>query len=224
MQPTYLPWSGYFNLIKNVDYFVFLDDVQFNKRSWQQRNRILQNGKELMLSVPVFTKNKSKQKIYEVAVNNDTNWRKQHLKSIEFSYQKSPYFHEIMPVFMEIYSHETNNLADFNINLIKAISKLLKLETKFIFSRELYSDTHKSQHLLDICNSLKCNTYISPLGSKDYIDSEALFEENPIAIRYQKYTPKIYNQINSEEFHSHLSIIDVLFNIGIENTKMYISD
>jgi len=224
MQPTYLPWSGYFNLIKNVDYFVFLDDVQFNKRSWQQRNRILQNGEELILSVPVFTKNRSKQKIYEVIINDDINWKKQRLKSLEFSYQKSKYFSEIMPIIFEIYSFETISLAEFNINLIKIIAKALNIESKFILSKEINSSTHKSQHLLDICNSLKCDSYLSPTGSKDYIDSEALFEDNPIMIEYQKYNPKPYTQLNSGEFHSHLSIIDVLFNIGIENTKAYIND
>ena len=91
-QPTFLPWQGYLALINYVDEFIILDDVQFDKRSWQQRNKIKLNNKELVLTIPVKTKGRYEQKIYEVAINNQTNFIEKHLKSIFLSYKKSKYF------------------------------------------------------------------------------------------------------------------------------------
>ncbi|WP_368634249.1 WbqC family protein [Kurthia gibsonii] len=222
MQPTYLPWSGYFNLINEVDYFVFLDDVQFNKRSWQQRNRILQNGKELMLSIPVLTKNKSTQKIIDVEINNEIDWKKQHLKSIEFSYKKSEFYNQIMPFVEMIYRFQTNKLVDFTLHFILKTIELLAINTTIVYSHSINSKTKKSQHLIDICTYLNCEHYLSPQGSKEYIEAENLFEKSNINVIYQSFNPSAYKQTNTNDFISHLSILDVLFHLGVEGTKEYI--
>lgn len=222
MQPTYLPWSGYFNLIKEVDYFVILDDIQFNKRSWQQRNRILQNGQELYLSIPVFTKGKREQKIYEVEIDNQTNWRESHLKSLTMSYSKSPYKNELLPFLVELYKFETSSLLEFNIKFIELMIDFLGLKTKIIFSKDLPLFGKKSSYLLEICEYLGCNTYLSPVGSKEYIEEERIFESSDVKVIYQSYKPCEYNQLSTTEFVSHLSIIDVVFNLGREQTKKYI--
>ena len=91
-QPTFFPWQGYLALINFVDEFIFLDDVQFDKRSWQQRNKIKQINKELLLTIPVISKGKRDQKINEVKINNNTNFIEKHLKSISLSYKKCKYF------------------------------------------------------------------------------------------------------------------------------------
>lgn len=219
MQPTYLPWSGYFNLAAQVDYFIILDDVQFNKRSWQQRNRILQNGQELILSVPVFTKNKRDQLIKDVEINNESNWQQTHLKSIEMSYRKSKYKNELMPLIENIYSNKATLLADFNVNFIMKILNLLEIDVKVIKSSEIPVYGKKSEYLIELCKHLNCTDYLSPPGSKDYIEEERNFENSIVALNYQSYVPKPYEQLNTENFISHLSIIDMIFNIGIMETK-----
>src|SRR3981081_1029831 len=104
MQPTYLPWMGYFELMASSEVFVFLDDVQFNKKSWQQRNRIKGPNGELLITVPVLNKGKRDQAICEVCINNDDrDWGKKHLRSVELSYQKSPFFDWLYSDLREIY-------------------------------------------------------------------------------------------------------------------------
>lgn len=221
MQPTYLPWSGYFNLIKRVDYFVMLDDVQFTKRSWQQRNRILQNGQELFLSIPVYSKGRYDQKIYEVEIDNQTKWKERHFKAIQMAYSKSPYKNQILPLLEDFYQHETKLLSDFNIKFIRQMIDFLDLDTKVVHSKDIPFFGKKSQYLLDICHYLDCDEYLSPIGSKEYIEEEKIFEDSDIKVGYQNYIPSPYTQM-SNHFVSHLSIVDVLFNIGKEQTRQYI--
>ena len=109
MQPTYLPWSGYFGLFNCVDFFVFLDSVQFDKRSWQQRNYIRDNSDKILLSIPVLSKGQFHQKINQVKINNDLNWKKKHLNSIFHSYSKSKFFNEFFPELSKIYNEEVSN-------------------------------------------------------------------------------------------------------------------
>ena len=90
MQPTYLPWAGFFNLISDVDVFVILDDVLFEKHSWQSRNRILQNGKELLLSIPIASQS-HETCIKDIMISSNSKWGKKHLQTIQQSYAKSPY-------------------------------------------------------------------------------------------------------------------------------------
>ena len=91
MQPSFIPWLGYFALIKSVDKFVFLDDVQFDKRSWQQRNYIFNNNSPFLLTVPVFSKGKMSQKINETVIDESSKYKNKHLKSIVQAYSKAPF-------------------------------------------------------------------------------------------------------------------------------------
>ena len=97
MQPTYLPWLGYFDLIRQSDIFVFLNDVQFSKQSWQVKNRIKNLNKKLMITIPV-KKSSLSTKIDMVLIDNTKNWKKKHLKSIYLAYKKSEFFDEIYPI------------------------------------------------------------------------------------------------------------------------------
>ena len=99
MQPTYLPWLGYFDLIRQSDIFVFLNDVQFSKQSWQVKNRIKNLSEELMITIPV-KKSSLSTKIDMVLIDNTKNWKKKHLKSIYLAYKKSEFFDEIYPIMM----------------------------------------------------------------------------------------------------------------------------
>lgn len=225
MQPTFIPWAGYFNLMSQVDVFVFLDDVQFNKRSWQQRNRVIQpSGEELVLSVPVHSKGKYDQKINEVEINEATNWREKHKKTLQLSYSKSLFREELFEIVDKLYEQKISNLSEFNKYLIVMLNELLNINTKIISSSELDFIDTKSAYLVKICRQLDCEIYLSPLGSKTYIEEEQIFQTEGIEVIYQSFQPKEYVQRHSKEFITSLSILDVIANIGLKETEKYIKN
>lgn len=221
MQPTFLPWLGYFNLIKKSEIFVFLDHVQLDKRSWQQRNKIKANQGELFLTVPLITKNKSQQKISETKIQRQENYISDHLKSIKQNYSKSQYFNQYFDKISDIYYKNFEYLNDLNINFIKYFSKVLKLKKNFFKSSELNIDFKKKNNdlLIDICKKFNVNEYLSPIGSKIYLDNDK-FKNNNIEIKFNDFNHPVYNQIN-KKFLPNLSIIDLVFNEG-ENSHKFI--
>lgn len=219
MQPTYLPWIGYFDLINSVDYFVFLDDVQFNKRSWQQRNRILLNGKEKLLTVPVLTKGKQQQLINEVRIDYTQNWVKDHIQTLEIAYSKHPYGSEIINLYIETVEKKPAFLSNLNKELIKEIMIRKDLQTITLSSSDIPVSGKKSEYLLNICKYLNVNTYVSAVGSREYIEEEGLFEKSEIEVIYQSFTPFTYTQKNSESFFPYLSGLDLIANVGFSETK-----
>ena len=134
MQPTYLPWLGYFDLIRQSDIFVFLNDVQFSKQSWQVKNRIKNLSEELMITIPV-KKSSLSTKIDMVLIDNTKNWKKKHLKSIYLAYKKSEFFDEIYPIIENVINTEVDFLSEFNTIILKKISSLLFGNKDFIDSR-----------------------------------------------------------------------------------------
>ena len=217
-QPTYLPWQGYFALIDYVDEFVFLENIQFNKRSWQQKNKINSNGKELILTIPVKTKSKFYQKICDVEIADFNKIKKKHILSIKNAYSKSKYFNQYIDGFEKIYDTDYLKLSELNKDIIKYICKTLKIKTK-ISSDQTYSfTTKKIEYLKDVCKIKNSENYISTLGSKDYFGNIIYFPDTKIKIDYYDFKDKSYN-INSEIFISKLSIIDLLFNLGPNSLK-----
>ena len=224
MQPTYLPWAGYFNLISKSDIFVFLDDVQFSKQSWQNRNKIIMNYRVRWLTVPVIRISLDR-KINEIMFDDTQKWRNKHYKSIKHSYQNHSYFDQIQPILDIINNNQIVNLSDLNIRIIKHICEILTIETENIYlSSELGISGARSERLIKIIRKFDCGTYLSPIGSKDYIEKDIILNQSKIEIIYQNYIPKEYKQKNLNTFRSHLSIIDVIANIGIKKTKTYIID
>jgi len=223
MQPTYLPWAGYFNLILNADVFVFLDDVQFEKQSWQNRNKILINLKEHWLSVPVKRKGLDTH-IKDVVVDDTQKWRKKHISTISQNYCGHRYFEYLEEVLAIIGDSSLINLMDLNVKIISYICDILLIKKDFIKSSELACNGSRSQKLINIIKKLNCNSYLSPQGSKNYIDNDALFNKTNIDICFQDYKVKRYKQNNTKTFISYLSIIDVIANLGIKNTRTYISN
>ncbi len=222
MQPTYLPWAGYFNLMKNVDIFVLLDDVQFNRRSWQQRNRILLQGKEKILTIPVQSKGKRSQLINQVVLDTEQNWFDSHKSILETAYSKHPYGKEIIDLYSNVVNPETTLLRDVNVSFIEAIKCYLNISTELVLSSDIPVEGKKSDYLINICNYVGANNYLSPLGSYEYIEEEGLFNKTSINIEYQNYKPEEYIQKNSELYIPSLSIVDVLANIGHKETIQYI--
>jgi len=224
-QPTFLPWQGYFALINYVNEFVFLDNVQFNKRSWQQRNYIIINSKKNNITIPVKTKNKFFQKINEVEIDYNNFDTKKFLFKIETNYKRSPFFDEFYIVIKNEFLKEYKYLSDLNINLIKTISRSLNINTPFVKSSEVikFSNKDKINFLLEILRNRKADSYITTLGSKEYLGNLIKFPNSDISIKYFEYKSTLHKQ-NSDEFQENLSIIDLIFNVGIDSRENLIKN
>ena len=149
-QPAFLPWAGYIALIDRVDEFIFLDDVQFDKRSWQQRNNIKGHSGTQNITIPVYSKNLFHQKIHEVKINYSENFLPKMLKTIEQNYSKSDYFDEFSKDFFDIFLMKHEKLISLNISLIKFICEKIDINTNFSLSSELSIDSSKATLIAEI--------------------------------------------------------------------------
>ncbi|MGC8768199.1 WbqC family protein [Calditerrivibrio sp.] len=221
MQPTYNPWLGYFDLIDRVDCFVYLDNVQLVKRSWQVRNRIKSPNGELFLTIPIkHTAPRDDITINKALVNGD-GWRRDHLKAIEYNYKKSKFFDDIFPFVSSLIMNEIQILSEFNINFIEQIKNILGIETKTIKSSDLSNLNYKKDDLLAaLCKEIGADTYISPQGSSVYIDRDTIggaFTRENIKLYYHNYDHPKYNQLFGE-FLPYMGVLDLLFNEGVRNS------
>lgn len=220
-QPTFLPWQGYIALVNYADELVILDDVQFEKRSWQQRNNIKQNDEKLLLTVPVKSKGKYNQKINEVFIDYKNDFIDKHLKSIFLSYKKSKFFDLYFKKIEKIYQKKSQKLSEINIEFINFFLNEMEIHTKISLSSSL--DLIEKKHLLikKICEIKNCSNYITSQGSKTYMKNLKKDEIN-FEINYYNFKNLTYNQIG-KDFISHLSSLDLLFNLG-KNSKKYLED
>lgn len=219
-QPTLFPWLGYFDIIKNSDIFVFLDNVKFEKRSWQMRNRLKNVDKskesENWIQIPTHII-KSDTKIKDVEIDNNQNWKSKHLKTFQALYGDS--YHEL-PFLKKLYNQNWNRLSDFNISFITSCCEFLGIKTCLKKSSELNIDGKKSKLLLNICEQLDATEYLTTIGAKEYLEKDKqIFNNSKIRIQYHNYNHPNYNQ-KGRQFISQLSILDLLFNEK-NNAKKY---
>ncbi len=212
MQPTYLPWIGYFDLIDQSDVFVFLDTVAFARRSWQQRNRIATPGGPIWLTVPVLRR--TDEPIADVAINNDEPWRRKHWTSIEMSYGRAPFWGEYRPALEPLYQREWTRLCELNVTLIRTLCELSGIDANVVRASELGPlEGAKEELLAAICRHLAADTYLSALGSLAYLADSTVFADAGIDLRFQAYEHPEYPQPGAE-FTSHLSFLDAILNAG----------
>ena len=221
MQPTYLPWSGYFHLASKVDTFVFLDDVQFERRSWQSRNRILSNGQEHILTVPV-QQSSQETLIRNIQLSPDQPWRKKHLRTIQVAYPKLWKDDQLREHLIAEFEQPHQSLADLNIALIRLLFKLLEINCRTMRASEIVCTGKRSKHLAEICHAIEADTYFSPIGSQDYLKEDKFEELYGITLQFCDFNPLPYSQGKKNQFMSHLSIIDVIGHGGLDFTKDYI--
>ncbi|WP_372766443.1 WbqC family protein [Pseudoalteromonas sp.] len=227
MQPTYLPWLGYFDLIDSADKFVFLDNVKLEKSDWHVRNRIKSASGELMLTCAVTTPvGRMSAKINTTEFANGHPWRKKHLKSIEACYRKAPFFEQLYPLLKNYFeASHSYRLGQFNIGLIVLLANYMGIESDFYIASELPDMSGvKDGKLVSICQHLQGETYLSPLGAKAYIETNnpgGELVKNGINVLYQNFKHPQYTQLFGD-FISHLAVVDCLFNIGPEQTLFLI--
>ena len=218
-QPNFIPWIGYFHKIASSDIFVILDQVQFPRgKSIANRNKIKTSNGIIDLVVPISHIKGSEGKMnYQEVVIADNLWYKKVLKTVYFAYLKSDFFDEVYSFLEEVFQME--KFCEMNIFFIKELSKKLNITTQIIHQSnlEIPKDLKNNELILNICESLKATTYLSGVGAKAYND-DIQYLNKQIELRYSEFTHPIYSQYFGS-FVSHLSIIDVLFNIGFENTR-----
>ena len=185
MQPTFMPWLGYFSLISSVDEFVFLDDVKFDYRSWQHRNKILTKSGEVLVTVPVKHSNEGTKIIKNVEISDV--WQKNKRKfmlTLNHSYSRTPYYQALISQFEEIIENETVSLCSLNLKIINWACNLLNLKTLITLSSNLDAKGKKDIYLLNICKSLQASVYVSPPNSRPYLDASSAFKKSNIEIIY----------------------------------------
>ncbi len=212
-QPTFFPWQGYFALIDYVDEFIFLENIQFNKRSWQQRNKILINEKEIFLTMPVKSKGKFKQKICDVEIDNFKKNKTKHISLIKNAYSKSKYFDKYFESIENIFNKNYTKLAELNKDLITYFCEALNIKTTLSTDKIYNLSSKKNDYLKDICLIKNCTNYISTQGAKDYFQEIEYFPNTNIKIEYFDFQDNEYSQ-KSKKFISRLSIMDLIFNLG----------
>lgn len=218
MQPTYLPYLGYFHLIAEVDVFVFLDDVQFARRSWQSRNRILGAGGEIMLTVPV-KKHDRDTPVCGIEIADDQPWREKHLASIRHAYAGRPGAAEGL-AFLEdlLRRHVDGKLADLNIDIVQAAAAELGLGATFVRASSLGAGGKRSDHLLELCRAVGAESYLSPAGSADYMEQDDVFRAAGFPARFQAFVQVDYPQ-RRKDFVPYMSFVDALMNLGWSGLK-----
>jgi hypothetical protein len=213
MQPGYIPWLGFFELMHNCDAFVLLDDVQYTHKDWRSRNRIRTKEGCMWLTVPVLTKGRAAQKIADVKINNTYPWRDKHFNALTVNYRRSKYYKQYMGFFEQIYKRDWDFLVDLDIEIINFMAGEFDIKTPVIRSSSLpASGSGGNTHILEICNKLGADELYDSARAKAFIDTE-LFKNSGIKLIFQDYKHPIYAQVY-KPFMPHMSALDLLFNEG----------
>ena len=218
MQPTYLPWIGYFDLMDQVDKFVFFDDVNVLKRSWGVRNRVKTAQGEVYLTVPLQSQLKREFRLFSnTCIDYNQNWKRKHLKTIAQAYSNTPFFKDIYKDLESIIDTEYATIADLNISIIRLEAEKMDIRTECCRSSEITGiDGRKDDRLVKISHALGADQYLSAQGSADYIEAVlpgCPFPEAGIELFYHNFEHPEYPQQGSS-FLSHMCIVDLLMNCG----------
>ena len=209
MQPYFMPYIGYWQLINMVDTFVILDDVNYIRRGFINRNSILVNGKSYRFSIPVEKASQNKL-IKDTKLIVDIEVRKSFLKTIELSYKKAKMFSEFFPILESIVLYDSHDLTTYILFSIKAICKYLKIDTEILLSSRINKDVRLrgEERIIEINRVLNSDRYVNPIGGMALYSFEE-FSKNKIELLFIKPKEIVYDQFQNR-FIPNLSLIDVL--------------
>ena len=210
MQPYFFPYIGYWQLVHAVDKFVVYDNIQYSKGGWINRNRILLNGKDRYITLPL-KKDSDYLDIRERALSDNFDFQKgKLLNQIKYAYQKAPYFNEIFPLIKTCIEYENANLFEFLYHSITCLAEYMKIKTQIIISSQIKieSDLRKEERVLAVCKALTGTHYINPIGGITLYQKDH-FKTQGLHLDFLKSCTQKYRQ-NTENFVPDLSIIDVL--------------
>ena len=220
LQPSYIPWRGYFHQIQKADIFIFYDCVQYDKHGWRNRNAIKTAQGSQWLTIPVNTKGcvSEGKVIKDIPILWDTPWTEKHLKSIHQNYAKAPFFKDYANLLDSIFGRKDSLLADFACATTELIARELgNNHTKFIRSSEIGAEGSKTERLIGLLKKIKATHYISGPSAQEYIEREK-FDEAGISLEFMAYDYPEYPQLYGA-FQPQVSILDLLFNMGSDAEK-----
>jgi len=216
-QPQFMPWLGYFEKMDRADCFVLLDNVQFKKNEWQNRNRIKTAQGAQWLTVPVTFSFPAR--IDEVEVNDGVNWRNKHLQALRTNYAKAPHWEEMRESLEGFYERDWERLVEVNLASIGLLRKALGIDTELVIASDMDELSQEpTQRLVDICRKAGADTYLSGVDGAQYMEMER-FAEAGIEVVFQEYEPPEYSQLFGE-FVSHLSALDLVLNCGSDGRQI----
>ena len=212
-QPVYLPWLGLFHKIALADKFCYFDNVQYQPKDWNNRNKIkFSNGKADWLSVPVLRKGFMDLKFIDLEINNTVPWQRKHWRAIEHGYHKALFYEDYALRIKKFYEMKWNKLIDLNYEMLLAFMEILGINTPVITMRDFNFIGQKSDLVLNMCLTLQADAYIFGTLGREYADIEA-FKAQGVIPFFQDYKHPEYPQLYGD-FISHLSIVDLIFNCG----------
>jgi WbqC-like protein family len=213
VQSSYIPWKGYFDLIRSADEFIFFDDVQYTRRDWRNRNRIKTSHGLHWLSIPVQTKGQYLGAIKDIEVV-DSRWALAHWKTIEASYGRTPHFKRYRDLFVELYSHEGERmLVDIDQRFVRAICGILGIVTRITRSSDYELCEGRAERIVSLCRQAGATRYLSGPSAREYLEPSA-FSAAGIELSFADYAgyPE-YRQLHPP-FEHQVSVIDLIFNEG----------
>ncbi len=215
LQPSYIPWRGYFDQIRRADLFIFYDDVQYDKHGWRNRNQIKTAQGKLWLTIPVHTRGVTAGvPIHQIRIDWSKPWTKNHLKSITYAYAKAPYFQDYVPLLENAYSRKDEFLANFTIWFTIELARELGIQhTRFKRSSEIEGASGwKTERLIQILQRVGAMEYLSGPAAKEYLDL-GQFEKAGIAVEFMEYDYPEYPQLYPP-YEAQVTILDLLFMAG----------
>ena len=223
MQPYLFPYIGYFQLINSVDEFVIYDNIQYTKKGWINRNRILVDNKYQLFTIPLQKDSDYLNIIDRKIAGSWVEDRKKLVNVLKSSYNKAPYFKEVFELVQECLLCDKNNLFEFILNSLNKINLYLEINTPIILSSTINIDHNlKSQNkVLSICEAQKATTYVNAIGGTELYNKE-IFKLKNINLNFIKSEKIEYNQFNGN-FISWLSIIDVMMFNSKDKIKEYLN-
>lgn len=223
MQPYFLPYIGYWQLLNAVDEYVIYDDVNFIKGGWINRNNILMNNEPKMINIQMQGASPNKL-INQIEISKNEVWKKKFLKTIENCYKKAPFYYEVLPIVENIINYDNKNLAKYLEHSIKKICEYLNIDTKLILSSTIKKNNNlkAEEKVINICQILNADEYYNAIGGQE-LYSYNNFKNKNLKLKFLKTNNIKYKQFN-DKYISNLSILDVMMFNSVDNIKLLLEE
>jgi hypothetical protein len=224
MQPYFLPYIGYFQLINAVDEFIVYDNIQFSKKGWFHRNRFLQNGKDEYFTLPLRKDSDYLDVNQRYLSDTWATEREKTLRKFKENYRKAPFFETVFPEIEAIYNFQDENLFAFIHNSLRSVARLLGISTPFVESSTLDIDHNLrgQDKVIALCKAANATHYVNPIGGLELYQN-AQFKEHGLDLSFIKSRPIVYPQF-SNNFVPWLSVLDLLMFNSTDQIKTWLGE
>lgn len=221
-QPHYLPWLRYFEKIARSDVFIVLDDVQYEKNGFQNRNKIKTPQGWTYLTVPV--RKPTLRPIREMEIDHHSGWAEKHRRSIEMSYRKAPHFAAYWPEIEALYAEPGDLLGEFNRRMVECFCRLLGISTRLVLSSEIETHGESTERIAELCRAVGGDVYLSGAFAVGAYLDPAVLKQHGVRLAFQEWHAPIYPQVYPNAgFVPDLAIVDLLFSQGPASLDLLLS-